>query len=232
MATERILNRFLCVLLLLTMSVPLMAEDSDRWVFRVYLDDREIGFHEFSVTDREGGQEVEISAEFDVKFLFFNAYSYDHKNLESWAGDCLDRIDASTNDNGTKSAVSGQSSASGFVVNVNQGAAVVGSDCVRSFAYWNPVILESQTLLNAQTGELVDVTIRNHGADLLQVGSDQLPAEKFTIEMQDGPIHLWYSPGARHWLALEAQTEGGRMLRYVPMVLPHYENGNTRVVMD
>jgi hypothetical protein len=117
-------------------------------------------------------------------------------------------------------------------VNVNQGAAVVGSDCVRSFAYWNPVILESETLLNAQTGELVDVAIRNRGADLVQVGSDQLPAEKFTIEMQDGPIHLWYSPGARHWLALEAETEGGRMLRYVPMVLPSYETGNTRLVMD
>ena len=86
MATERILSRFLGAFLLLATSVPLMAEDSDRWVFRVYLDDREIGFHEFSVTDRDGGQDVEISAEFDVKFLFFNAYSYDHRNLESWAG--------------------------------------------------------------------------------------------------------------------------------------------------
>ena len=232
MATERILSRFLGAFLLLATSVPLMAEDSDRWLFRVYLDDREIGFHEFAVTDREGGQDVEISAEFDVKFLFFNAYSYDHRNLESWAGDCLARIDALTNDNGKESAVSGQSSASGFVVNVNQGAAVVGSDCVRSFAYWNPVILESETLLNSQTGDLVDVTIRNHGAVMLQIGSDQVPAEKFTIEMQDGPIHLWYSPGARHWLALEAETEGGRMLRYVPMALPRQETENARLVMD
>ena len=232
MATKPILTRFLGASLLLTTSVPLEAEESDRWLFRVYLDDREIGFHEFSVTDREGGQDVEISAEFDVTFLFFNAYSYDHKNRESWAGDCLARIDALTNDNGKESAVSGQSSESGFVVKVNQGAAAVGSDCVRSFAYWNPVILESETLLNAQTGELVDVTIMNQGADMLQIGSDQLPAEKFTIEMQDGPIHLWYSPGARRWLALEAETEGGRMLRYVPMALPRYEADSTRLVMD
>jgi hypothetical protein len=232
MASERMLSRFLGAFLLLTTSVPLMAGDSNRWLFRVYLDDREIGYHEFSVTDREGGQDVEISAEFDVKILFFNAYSYDHQNLESWTGDCLARIDASTNDNGAKSAVSGQSSANGFVVNVNQDDAVVGADCVRSFAYWNPVILESETLLNAQTGELVDVVIRNHGADMVQVGSDQLPAEKYTIEMRDGPIHLWYSPGARQWLALEAATEGGRMLRYVPMVLPLSESGNARLVMD
>ena len=231
MTIKRFCNGLLVVLLVVT-GQPVMADESDRWLFRVFLDDREIGVHEFSVTDQQGVRHVEIAAEFDVKILFFNAYSYDHRNQESWIGDCLNKIDARTNDNGAQSTISGQSSENGFVVSVNQEPARIGSRCVRSFAYWNPVILESDALLNSQTGEVVDVTIREHGAVTLEIGQNRVPAEKFTIEMQDGPIHLWYSPGARHWLALEAETEGGRKLRYVPVVLPRNETDDSRLAMD
>jgi hypothetical protein len=217
---------------LLLANAPLAASQSDRWLFRVYLDDREIGFHEFSVSQRDGRQVVDIAAEFDVKFLFFNAYSYDHHNEERWVGDCLDTIEALTNDNGTQYAVSGHSSESGFEVRVNLEKTHLKSDCLRSFAYWNPVILESKVLLNSQTGEVVDVNVVEHGDVTYDLGPNRMPAEKFTIEMEGGPIHLWYSRGNRNWLALEAETEGGRTLRYVPENLPAHELGNTRLVMD
>ena len=232
MVIDRIAKRLLSAALLLTASLPLMAGEPDRWLFRVFLDDREIGYHEFTVTDREGGQHVQISAEFDVKFLFINAYSYDHQNRERWAGNCLEKIDALTNDNGAEHAISGQSSGSGFAVSINRVDTLIDSDCARTFAYWNPIILESDRLLNSQTGEWIDVAIEKRGADLLQIGPNRIPAEKFTIVMKGGPIHLWYSPGTQHWLALEAQTEGGRMLRYVPVVLPAKATSTIRLAMD
>ena len=84
----------------LTVSSPAAADDADRWLFRVYLDDREIGFHEFSVRERDGRFDVETTANFDVNILFFNAYSYNHKNRETWSGNCLEGIEAVTDDNG------------------------------------------------------------------------------------------------------------------------------------
>jgi hypothetical protein len=232
MSVKRLLTSLFAITCVGLAEASLATESTDRWYFRVYLDDREIGYHEFVVMEREGGQTVEITADFDVKILFFNAYSYDHVNEETWTGACLEGIEASTSDNGTDYAVSGRSSGDGFLVSVNRNSTRIGSDCVRSFAYWNPVILESESLLNSQTGEVVDVTVREHGLVTLNIDSQPVAAEKFTLEIDDGPIHLWYSPGDRRWLALEAQTDSGRMLRYVPMNLPWTKAGDTRLVMD
>jgi hypothetical protein len=222
----------LVILLGAVNAAPLAANEADRWLFRVYLDDREIGFHEFYVTERDGRRVVETTARFDVKVLFFNAYSYDHRNRESWSGDCLQGLNAVTDDNGTEYRVSGEASEDGFELEVNRDAERIGSDCVRTFAYWNPAILDAQRLLNSQTGELADVTIRAEGAETLEIGPHRVPAEKYIIETEDGPIRLWYAPGGRHWLALEADTDGGRTLRYVPLVLPWNAVGNTRLAMD
>ena len=211
---------------------PLTADEADRWLFQVYLDDREIGFHEYAVTERDGRRVVETTARFDVTFLFFTAYRYDHQNRETWSGNCLQNLESVTDDNGDEYRVSGEARADGFALNVNRNAAHIGSDCVRTFAYWNPAILDAQRLLNSQTGELADVTIRAEGTETLAIGPHNVPAERYTIATEDGPIHLWYAPGSRHWLALEAETDGGRTLRYVPLQLPWNAVTQTRLAMD
>jgi hypothetical protein len=222
----------LILLLTAAFAAPLAADEADRWLFRVYLDDREIGFHEFSVREREGRVDVETTARFDVNILFFNAYSYDHQNRETWSGDCLEGLDAVTDDNGKEYRVSGEALADGFMLEVNRDPERIGLDCVRTFAYWNPAILDADRLLNSQTGQLAEVTVRAHGPETLDIGPHRVPAEKYTIESTDGPIRLWYAPGSRHWLALEAELESGRTLRYVPLVLPWNAVGETRLALN
>ena len=43
------------------------------WHFRVWLDDREVGWHRYLVRERGDATEVESRAQFDVRFLFLNA---------------------------------------------------------------------------------------------------------------------------------------------------------------
>lgn len=204
----------------------------DRWVFRVYLDDKPIGFHEYLVSEQSGGRQVEIKAEFDVKFLFFSAYSYVHRNTESWSQNCLRDIEAVTDANGEQFRVYGQHAENGFRIQTADESGTLESECIRSFAYWNPVILESERLLNAQTGEILDVTVVPLGPDSLTVGANRIPAEKYLIEMSEGPIKLWYSTESRKWLALEAPAKGGRTLRYEPVVLPGQSGENIELAMD
>lgn len=220
------------LLFLAVASQSAMASGEDRWVFRVFLDDKPIGFHEFRVSDNDGGRQVEIKAEFDVKFLFFNAYSYAHRTTESWAQNCLREIEAVTNANGEQSRIYGQHAENVFRLENGDGSGTLESECIRSFAYWNPVILESERLLNAQTGEILEVTVVPHGPDTLSVGANRIAAEKFVIEMQDGPITLWYSADTRQWVALEAPAKGGRMLRYEPVVLPGQAQESIELAMD
>ena len=197
------------------------AEQQQLWRFKVSLDKREIGYHDFLVTHQGEQRTVEISADFDVKIFFVNAYSYDHDNLEIWKNGCLQHIESATDDNGDLLRVFGETVTDGFTVATSSDTPrTISSSCVRSFAYWNPAFLESSQLLNSQTGEIVDVTIRGMGEDTLLVNDQQVPSLRYEIEMEEGPITLWYTRDSKQWLALEAAAAGGRTLRYEPVQLP------------
>ena len=202
------------------------------WNFRVFLDDREIGQHEFRVARDGGVQRVEIDARFDVKILFINAYRYRHNNVETWRDGCLVSIESSTDNNGQLVDVSGQIGQDGFEVAAAGEAEAFADRCVKTFAYWNPAILSSSRLLNAQTGELVDVVVEELGVDEVRADELRLPAIKYRIRMDEGSIDLWYHRDSGDWLALEAPTESGRILRYEPTGLPVEAYDADRLAMD
>ena len=208
----------ICLTLL---STPVSAtDDALEWRFRVLLNDREIGFHEFRVSPLENGERVEISAEFNVRVLFINAYSYTHQNEEHWQDDCLHRLESTTDDNGDLQHVVAEPASEGFIITTQGESTTTQPGCMRSFAYWNPGFLDSTRLLNSQTGEVIDVRISKKPDEVLDIGGEAVPASRYAIEMSDGIISLWYSRDSGHWLALEAPTPGGRMLRYEPVELP------------
>ena len=166
------------------------------WRFHVSLDGRPIGQHSFVLRDIGDSRELTSEARFRVRVLFFDAYRYDHRALETWRGDCLQQLDASTDVNGKRTVV----------------AITPVDECVQTFAYWNPSILRATRLLNPQTGEYEPVQISELGSEVI-AGQ---PAERFRL-IGGGTtplkIDLWYSP-ARDWLALESRTPEGRTLRY------------------
>ncbi len=226
--------KFFAAILLLLAWLPGNARATEgQWVFRVYLDQKEIGYHEFKVAGSEAARQVQIDAQFDVKILFINAYSYSHQNLETWQDGCLASIDAVTDDNGDEFLVSGSRLDAGFNLKTAEGADRLETDCLRSFAYWDPLILQSRRLLNSQTGQIVDVNIQSRGLQVLQIGSSSFEAEKYEISMEDGTISVWYGASDRRWLALEAPAQGGRTIRYEPVILPNSPREEAaRLVMD
>ena len=201
------------------------------WRFRVFLDDREIGYHHFYLAGEGEHRQLRSEARFEVKLLFVKVFDYEHENLETWSGNCLQSIRSRTDSNGDLYSVNGRRADDAFRVVANEGAAAL-PECVMTFAYWNPAILDADRLLNSQTGQLAEVTVRAHGPETLDIGPHRVPAEKYTIESTEGPIRLWYAPGSRHWLALEAELESGRTLRYVPLVLPWNAVGETRLALN
>ena len=182
------------------------------WNFRVFLDEQEIGFHNFELTVEDGTQRVTTEAEFRVRFLFFTAYRYEHENEETWEGDCLKQIESRTDDNGRRFAVRGLRQQDRFALDASN-ASVGLPDCIKTFAYWNPSILEASTLLNSQTGELLPVDVELIAEEVLDVRGEQMPAKRYRLESQDLELDIWYSDDLE-WLALESTVEGGRKLRY------------------
>jgi len=188
------------------------ASSSREWRFEVLLDDDPIGFHHFRLDNTGDSRELRGQARFTVKLLGFTVYDYSHQNRERWQDGCLQHIEARTEDNGEDLFVRGSRNGEQLLLESNSGSSGL-SGCVMSFAYWNPAILEQQQLLNAQTGEYLDVEVQPLGEKTLQLQGRAVPAVHYRLVTNESDIELWYST-ERDWLALSSNISGGRQLQY------------------
>ena len=191
---------------------PNERADEDAWRFRVYLDDREIGYHNFVLDRSEETRVLRSEANFEYRLMFVKLFHYAHENTETWNGDCLQSVRSRTDSNGQPYRVDGRLAQGRFQVTGSTGQANL-PQCVMSFAYWNPVFLQQQRLLNTQTGEFVDVDVSPPVTEPLTVRGETRTAYRYRLEAGDLRLDLWYSAD-HQWLALESEVRGGRTLRY------------------
>jgi hypothetical protein len=202
-------------LLLASAGVAAATEPREReWRFEVFLEDKPIGEQVFRLREEGGRARLLTEASFDVKVLFFTAYTNRHRNEEIWKDGCLERIESTTDDNGAPFRLHGRVAGEGFVVETEKFSTTLPS-CVRSFAYWNvDYLMRAPKLLNSQTGEYETVTVRSLGEERLDVRGAPRPTRRYALEGPKLRIDLWYSLD-NDWLALESASKGGRRLRYV-----------------
>ena len=192
-------------------SSPTAPAADGEWNFRVLLDGREVGWHRYVVRGDGASTKVESRAQFDVRFLLLNAYSYRHTARERWRGACLDELESRTETNGRVEEVAAVAYDDAVVVDGPSGDARLPG-CVMSFAYWDPRILRATRLLNSQTGELLPVSVAERGTERVNVAGRNVAATRHRLSAPNLQIDLWYADG--RWVALEAPTPGGRTLRY------------------
>jgi len=193
-------------------TAPEAASQVLNWDFDVYLDEKKVGKHQFTVSDTDGVRIVQSEASFKVKVFFIPAYRYQHNAAERWSGDCLAEFEASTNANGKRIEVSGKQTAAGFMIKAGD-SPVELPECVMTFAYWNAEFLDQPRLLNPQTGEYVDVLVEELGDEILEVRGQAVSATRFKLTASEVDLTLWYSDDDE-WLALESIAKGGRVIRY------------------
>ena len=195
------------------------AADTEAWRFRVHLDDKPIGYHDFVVHRDADGEHVEIDAQFDVRILRIPVYSYRHTNSETWRDGCLTRLRSTTDDNGETVSVNAHQESGRVIIETGDGTRAIEDDCVQSFAYWNRDIVGKESLLNAQTGEMVPVTIRAVKPTPPAGRFDESRIDAYRILSDDGKvrIEIGYAREGGRWMYLESVLDNGRVLRYLPV---------------
>ena len=186
--------------------------------FQVLLDDKPIGTHQFRIRDESGRRTIEIDAKFDVRVLFVPVYSYRHNNTEVWRDGCLARIESKTDANGENFAVEGRKSGGAYEIATATTTASYPVECLMSFAYWDQRMLQQERLLNAQTGEVVEVAIERIGEKALVLGSTEVLADGYRIVSATPAVDIkvWYAKQDGRWVSLESRLESGRLMRYIP----------------
>lgn len=187
---------------------------ADSLRFAVFLNDREIGYHDFTFREADGSRTVESEASFQVKLLFINAFRYRHEHVERWSDDgCLLEISARTDNNGNDLAVQGVARDDTFLVASSAGTEEL-TGCIQSFAYWNPELRNARRLLNSQTGEYVDVQVTPLGTDTITVGGQETTIERLRLTAKDTDIEISYAADTGTWVALDSRLKKGRVLSY------------------
>ena len=201
---------YLMLFLFYAASANANLADQARWEFEVLLDEKRIGYHDFSVSEVDGVQTVTTEARFDVKLLFVNVFSYRHKNTEVWRDNCLTSISAETAANGKDFIVRGRADAETFRMRSGSLDNELPA-CIMTFAYWNPEFLQADQLLNSQTGEYEKCFCRQRGRGRAgDKGARRFRRVKYSLSLAAGPISLWYAADDHRWLALESVVKGGQ----------------------
>ena len=190
---------------------PAAATANGTWRFQVFLDGRAVGWHEFRLEDTGEIRRLTSHAELDVRILTIRVYTYRHTAVEDWRGDCLERLESTTDDNGTRLRVQGSRTAAGFTV---EGAPPVElPTCVMTFAYWNPDFLRAVQLLNPQTGRYVRVHATPAEDETIAVRGAPQHVRAYRLFAEGGEIDLWYAPDGQ-WVGLASSPDGKRRLEY------------------
>ena len=183
------------------------------WRFAVTLDGSPIGEHAFRLVDRGDEIEVDSRASFNVRFLGFSVYSYEHHAKERWKGGCLASLESRTDDNGDIEVVKGELASEGFRV-TQGGKTTLLPACTMTFAYWNPAMRGQSRLLNPQTGDYLDITIASEAEAKPGDGSPTGDAVRYVIRGKNLEVVLWYRKPDDGWLALDSRTSRGSLLSY------------------
>ncbi len=180
--------------------------------FNVFLNDREIGTHSVRIQRKDGEITVTVTANFLVKVMRIPVFRYAHKASEIWRDNCLVKVDTVTQNNQEALRIVSEGKPTGLFIQTPTGAQLL-SGCVRSYAYWDPSLLEAERLLNTQTGEYQKTRRRYLGVADYTIGREKFKAQHYRLTVADKAIDLWYSK-ENEWLGLKTMVTGGRKLEY------------------
>ena len=203
----------ICNLALILLNAPMIA-NAQEWAFDVYLDNNKIGKHTFELNNNNV---LTSRALFNVKVLFINAYKYDHTAKEQWKDGCLTSLESKTIENKVVSQVKADSTTGVFKL-LNANTESQFSNCVMTFAYWNPKILEQTNLLNPQNAEYLNITTEKLAGEPLLVKGKLMDTKHYKLKGALGGknklnLELWYNL-KNEWVGLKSITPEGYNITY------------------
>jgi hypothetical protein len=183
-----------------------ITSDTKKLLFNVLLDKKPVGTHGFEITRGDGTIVVNSKLQLKAKFLGLFPVNYNHESTEYWKNGCIVAVNAKTTKRGKTITVKAKSKPQGLEVLSNNRVEVL-KGCIKSFAYWDPLLLKDSQLLNTENGDLVSVQVET-------TASETDTSKTILISSSEANILLGYDVYGQ-WLSLRSKLNIGGELHYI-----------------
>jgi hypothetical protein len=176
----------------------------------LYKGDR-IGAHVVSYSAVTG--EIRVITEIDllVKALFFTVFSFSHRSEESWREGRLVSLRSETVEHGERLHVTGAATPQGFEVVSKAGPFIAASGALTSNDLWTPAVLEQATVIDAQHGGVIGVSMRKLADEQIAVAGRQARATRYRFITPYLAGSIWYDDGGL-WVHGEFERDAAQIV--------------------
>jgi len=180
--------------------------------FDVLRDGRLVGRHDVTFSSDEDGLLWAVS-NFNLKinFLGFFTYRFDYRSKSKWADGKLLRIDADTNDDGTRKIVSAQYR-DGLLRIIPADGKPIDSEPLFPTDHWNAGVLGQTRVLNTISGKVAEVSIEPQEREIVVAEGRPTMARRY-VYSGDLATTVWYDDSGR-WLKMRFRGNDGSSIEY------------------
>jgi hypothetical protein len=180
--------------------------------FDVLRDGRLVGRHDVTFSSDEDGLLWAVS-NFNLKinFLGFFTYRFDYRSKSQWADGKLLRIDADTNDDGTRKIVSAQYR-DGLLRIIPADGKPIDSEPLFPTDHWNAGVLGQTRVLNTISGKVAEVSIEPQEREIVVAEGRPTMARRY-VYSGDLATTVWYDDSGR-WLKMRFRGNDGSSIEY------------------
>jgi hypothetical protein len=190
-------------------SATLPGDSANRRFSVLYKGDR-VGRHIVRSTPIVEGIRVNTEVELTVKRFFVTLFSYRHRSEEVWRDGRLLALRSETTEDGVTFRVDGAAMPKGFRVVGNEGPFIAAATTLTSNCWWNHAILHEETMIDAQRGGIIGLSVRRLADEDLVIAGRSVATTRFRLITPDVAGTIWYD-SASQWVSGELERSGAKL---------------------
>lgn len=170
-----------------------------------------IGTHSVTHSTSTGETRITTAIDLVVKVLFFTVYELRHRSEESWQDGRLASLRSETLEDGETLHVTGASTPHGFEVVANGIPFLAAAGTLTSNDLWTPVVLEQGSVVDAQHGGIIGVSMRKLADEQIPVAGRPARATRYRLVTPYIAGSIWYDE-AGQWVHAEFERDAERFV--------------------
>lgn len=205
-------------MVLLAAVLPVPVSDAgqvlpQKLAFDVVREGAVVGQHRITFHQEGGKLLVHSELAIQVKVLFVTAYRYEQTREEVWRDGKLIAFTSTTDDDGTRYAITGAAGPKGIEVTSGKDSWMLPAESLPA-SYWNVSMVAGHSpLVDPQSGKVLDARFIKVGQEAVEAGGEKIAATHYTIA-GERPHDVWYDASGR-WVRLRTLAPDGSVAEWV-----------------